>query len=532
MQFPYIYIQRMENEEEMAKKEKRVNLFKLMMEGITIIFLVIMIGIFPLYYRNYYLDILIVKNALFQSLTIGFLAIGIVFVVPSFFWERKEGNRKLRISLTDAFAIIFFVTVIISCLLSPIGSEAFWGNERRRLGGLFLLLCIGVYFMVSRFYKSSQLVLWVFLIANYIVFMLIILNFCGIDLLHMYDHLKAAQHKIFIGTLGNINMCAEYAGVVTTLMMGFYYLAKEKLSRICYFVAIVMGIYSCIATRADSWLLAVGPAYLVFLAVSMHDTSKLQKWWELCIGFFCGSFLVKITEVLNQLTGIKNLWISDLRIHFLQYTMISWKILFLELAALVVFWLLLHSKYVKYLNRYGNKILLGAVIISMAVIAAVIFPLEDSFGTNRGYIWKRTLINFKDMPFLQQIFGYGPNSFQQSMEENYGAEIRSSFTTVFWDAHNEPLQFLATTGILGMVSYMGMQISLMVSCIRQRNIQPAAVIGCAGIVAYMLQALVNNPQVFTTPLLFIFLGVMENKVRKTNIPLATPLPQGGYKRGG
>ncbi|WP_099467011.1 O-antigen ligase family protein [Konateibacter massiliensis] len=501
----------------MAKKEKKVNLYKLMMQGITIIFLVIMVGIFPLYYQNYYIDIAIVKKAFFQSLAMGFLVIGIIFAVPSFFEERKEGNKKLRISLTDVFAIVFFVTVSISCLLSPIGSEAFWGNQGRRVGGLFLLLCLGVYFMVSRFYKSSQLVLWVFLIANYIVFLLIILNFCGIDLLHMYDNLIDSDHRIFIGTLGNINICAEYVGVVTTLLMGLYYFAEEKLSKVCYFVAIAMGIYSCIATRSESWLLAVVPAYLVFLAVSMYDTSKLQKWWELCIGFVCGSFLVKITEVFNQFTGIKNLWISDLRIHFLQYTMISWKILLLELAALVIFWLLLHSKYVKYLNRYGNKVLLGAVIIFIVVIAAVIFPLEDSFGTNRGYIWKRTLINFKDMPFLQQLFGYGPNSFQQSMEENYGAEIRSLFTRVFWDAHNEPLQFLATTGIFGMVSYMGMQISLMVSCIKQKNIQPIAVIGCAVIVGYMLQALVNNPQVFTTPLLFILLGVIENKIRITKI---------------
>ena len=168
----------------------------------------------------------------------------------------------------------------------------------------------------------------------------------------------------------------------------------------------------------------------------------------------------------------------------------------------------------EFLKKYGNKILIGLLLLGILAAGAAIFPLEDSFGTNRGYIWKRTLLNFKELPLWQKLFGYGPNCFYQSLQQRFGAEMHELFDSPFLDAHNEALQILAITGILGLASYLGMQLSLLASCLRKCRLDGIFLAGSVGITAYLLQGLVNNPSIFTLPPFFLFLGILENRLRK------------------
>jgi hypothetical protein len=331
----------------------------------------------------------------------------------------------------------------------------------------------------------------------------------------MYSNLAEGQKPYFMGTLGNVDINAEYFGVITALFIALYYLVEEKLSKICFGGAVVLGIYTCFATSADSWLLAVGGAYIVILALAMGDVKKLKKWWMLCAFFLVSSILIKFTVHMDYMVGTGNVWIITLRIQEHVPMLFSWRVLAIELFLLGISgWMLKKNKGIQFLERYGNKLLLGTVLFGAVITVLKLFPLKDSFGGGRGYIWKRTIANFTHIPILQKLFGYGPNCFLKSMEERYGTEMRTLYGDPFIDAHNELLQFFAVTGILGMVSYMGMQISILVTCIRTHKTKLLAVLGCVGITAYILQGMVNNPQVFTTPLLFIFLGVMDNLINR------------------
>lgn len=486
-----------------------------MMEGITGIFIFFMIGVFPFYFHDNYLDIVWAKKSFFQTAVAILLVFGVVFGIPACIKERsarlRDGNGTwAKWSLTDSCALLFMAIIVISCCISPGGEEAFWGNQGRRLGGFFLILCICCYFVVSRFYKKSQLILWTFLLANIGINLLVLMNFWGLDPLKMYGNLVEYQHTYFIGTMGNININAGYGGVVAALMMGLYYLAKEKLSRVCFWMAAMLGIYAGYAVRSDSWLLSVGGAYVVILFLAMKSRDKLEKWWKLCLCFFFASLVMKFTEILDRACRWDLLRIQDLREQSLLCGLLDWSLLAVEAVLLGLAYVLLKGSFVLLLQKYGRIAL--TVGIGAAVIAAAvwIFPLKDSFGSDRGYIWKRTLENFVHAPVWQKLFGCGPNCFLLSMEEKYGIEMRQLYGMPFLDAHNEFLQFLAVTGIAGAFSYFGLQISLLVSCIREKNSNPLLSLGCIGVTAYLLQGLVNNPQVFTSPLLFLFLGIMEN----------------------
>lgn len=489
-----------------------IELMRMFPKAFTRIFLFLMAVFFLFYYHDNYLDIVWAKKVFFQNTAIILLVLSAVFGIPVFVQEWKQSKSE-KINRTDLIALVFLFTIILSCSMSPAGSEAFWGNQGRMFGGGFLLLCLAVYYVISRYYRSSQFLIWIFLLANCAMWILVILNFFNVDVLHMYENLAEYQHSYFIGTMGNININSAYSGFVVSLMMVFYYLGEETITKRCFWVAVVLGIYVCFATRSDSWLLALFGAYVVILYFAMKNEEMLQKWWMLCTAFFCSSLGMKLTALLEYIAGGNHMCIQDLRMqHLLWDVLLNWKVLLAEFIILVLFRLILKSSGINIIKKHGNKIVLFCLIALIVGTLLVIFPLEDSFQNNRGYIWKRTVLNFKEFPLWQKLFGYGPNCFLQSMEERYGTEMRERYTDPFIDAHNEALQFLTVTGILGAVSYFGMQISLLASCIRSRKENTIALLGCVGIVSYMLQGLVNNPQVFTTPLFFIFLGIVQNKI--------------------
>ena len=90
----------------MGKKNENINLMNELMKGITKVFLVVMIGIFPFYYQNNYINIVSAKSDFFEMGAIVLIAMGLVFIIPGFFKEMKIGNVIIKLSITDYFAIL------------------------------------------------------------------------------------------------------------------------------------------------------------------------------------------------------------------------------------------------------------------------------------------------------------------------------------------------------------------------------------------------------------------------------------------
>ncbi len=503
----------------MKKKETGENLPEYMLSCVTLLYLIVMLGMFPFFFRNRYFDIVSAKKEFFQGTTVVLLAFTGVFGILAAWKKHTKWKITRDIYFVDVWVILFLLSVVVSCILSPWGREAFWGNEGRQLGGAFLLLCGGAYFTVSRWYRASGTLLWVFVLANCGIWLMIICDFWGLDVFYMKKNLPEQYLTYFTGTMGNINMNAEYSGVIAVLMMGFFYRCEEQLSKICFWGTSAAGVYACFCTRSDSWLLAVGGGLLALLLFSLEE-GRLSRWREILSSFFCGAVGMKLTVAVSQWTGWENIYIQDLKEQELLLRILDEKVLLVLAVVLLLGYAvekshrLNESRYSEFLQKQGIWVLLAVAATGALMAAISIVPLEDSFGSNRGYIWKRTILNFRESHLLQKLFGCGPNCFLPFMEEKYGAEMRRLFVSPFADAHNEFLQFLTVAGIFGAASYMGIQISVFVSCLKRRRQEAISILGCAGVAAYMLQALVNNPSVIITPLYFIFLGIIRSKIGK------------------
>lgn len=116
---------------------------------------------------------------------------------------------------------------------------------------------------------------------------------------------------------------------------------------------------------------------------------------------------------------------------------------------------------------------------------------------------------YLDAPFLRKLFGYGMNQFPFFIQA-YEAEMLERFLAVFVDAHNEYLQILSMMGFVGFAGYFGMFLGCIKCCV-DHLCDKKAVMPMLGIMvcaAYLVQGIANSPQVFTTPLYFVVLGII------------------------
>ena len=127
-------------------KDKYINILKSLRTFLVWSYVILMLAGFPFYFQRDYADLTAAKSNFFQISSLVFLVLLGFLGIFSYLCHCLDHSRKiLSFSGTDLFALAFGLVVLISSLTSPVGAEAFWGKEGRKMGGVFLLLCIAVY---------------------------------------------------------------------------------------------------------------------------------------------------------------------------------------------------------------------------------------------------------------------------------------------------------------------------------------------------------------------------------------------------
>ena len=131
---------------------------------------------------------------------------------------------------------------------------------------------------------------------------------------------------------------------------------------------------------------------------------------------------------------------------------------------------------------------------------------DDDWGTNRGYCWRIGWQSYRELPFLHQLFGFGPDTygiltwdFRQDALDRYGVFYES--------AHNEYFQYLVTMGPLALASYLAF---LGGACVRMcRKWKECAWIlaPVLAVLCYGAQAVVNINLPIATPIMWAMLAI-------------------------
>ena len=173
-----------------------------------------MLIIFPLFFTDFYYNILKSKYFFFCTAAIACAVILLVYSISKGIrlFPRHSFMKCIWSNMTvpDKTLLIFWLSLAISTVLSDFSSQAFWGNEGRLTGLFYYTIVLVIYFIVTRLYNFNEKILNLALVIGGAACLFGITDYFKMDLLHFKAEIGARQKALYVSTIGNINTYTVY----------------------------------------------------------------------------------------------------------------------------------------------------------------------------------------------------------------------------------------------------------------------------------------------------------------------------------
>jgi len=515
----------------------------------TNLYVYIILTVFPLFLNNGLFNVLVTKFMFYAIMTTLWIVPTLVYVIKRHKIRRNETTsyeKEDSFSGVDYAAFAMLFVAIISTSLSPYKSLAFWGNsgnDGRHVGLLLIILYIISYFMVSRTSKFRIGFINAFLVVSLMVNVLGITDYFQLDILGIKANMHPDSKPIYTSTIGNINTYTSYVALPMAISVILFCKQKEfNKKTIFYVISLTVAFFAIIMGNSDNAYLAL--AVLFGLAPIYVFTSKegIRRYLA-AVGIFL--ITAKITAMVTKALGNRVIGIQSLFNIFASNIFID--IIIVVVLAVIGAWYLkdrnikevTHSTVVKefvdnegyiykILRRVWGIILCTAIagitwlFVNINVFGNDIdlgtlnyyFIFNDSWGTNRGYIWRVLIELYNDeLTLVQKLFGYGPETFANLMKNNVWQEMAIKYNVIFDSPHNIFLQYLITTGIFGLTAYLVAIIGTVVSAVKYAKEEPHIMSMMFAGLCFYAQGIVNINPPIVTPIVLLFGALIMGYVR-------------------
>ncbi len=499
----------------MTKQKKRrangkISEEKTSVLSVTGIFLSALIFGLPLVYTNGYYNITETKSGFYYGVSIVFLFVTLIFSIIRFSLDKKGENSEkvsLRLYPMDTALLVFGFFVLMSGILSQYQSDVWLGGASRYQGVITVLLYIAVYFAVSRNYSFSQLFLIAAIVSFSLVCIIAVLNCFNIDLLGIYKYIPAYYKTMFISTIGNINFYSSYLCLIFPLVLCGFCSTREILSRVIYTCALVIGACGMVVSGSESFVIGFVFSVLIFPFFLMKDSEKLKKF---LIGVLIILMSAQLFRLVFELVSEKNSVIARL-MEFILSPVVTALIFVICISIIFVLHKFPEKRNAVKLTYYIAFAVFMSGIILLFILANtrglgeldIYFRFSDSWGSYRGGIWKQCIEVYSSLSVKDKLFGVGIESAYRVLQDN----LMNSGLNLD-QAHNEYLQYLLTTGVFGLISYLGVIITTVVTVVKNQRNNTFVIALLCGLIAFWFQGLVNIAQPFTTPIMYVFISMI------------------------
>lgn len=530
-------------EREKAKVEKD---FYKIGGGISMIYLAIILLIYPLYIHDGYYDILQVKFKFFWILTLAYTVIMLAFLLLhaltlkngmrkslyfSLFIREEEGKKKPFLA-TDIPFFLLILIFLISMIHSGYIYETWWGSTGRYMGSFTWLLLFFAYFFVSRFYRFKKIHLLFLSISIVLQAAWGISDFFWMNLFHFFDLVEEKSlWSTFAGGIGNINGYTSLMISYTGLFAGLYLGEKKWKWSLLFLLMYAYTLLAAFYGMSDNVVFALFVLFLVLPFFCFGKKERLLNCLDLYLAFF---LMMKFATFFIPETGSS--YNGGDKGFFLQLGFTT--IPFLAIAVLGILRLVITKLKEESIGKVLKPIYILVLISILLAVAFVFydanvshhlsflesysnyFRFDDNWGSGRGFIWKMGL-NYltKKMPFSQVLLGYGPDGYLMLTNDNYKVAISQSPYQAIDNIHNEYLNLLFTIGVIGLISYISLLLSSFKTLFTKNDkgeegdfserVFPFAAGLC--LLCYVSQAVINIAVPMVLPVIFIlsFMGLGE-----------------------
>nr|MCR4990182.1 O-antigen ligase family protein [Lachnospiraceae bacterium] len=329
----------------------------------------------------------------------------------------------------------------------------------------------------------------------------------------------------FLSTIGQKTWFSSYLMIAIPMSLHLFATVKNKTIGALAGISLFIEVTAAFLSYSDSALLGVAVMLVVMGFMYAGDKEGFERYLEMI-------FIVSLSFFAVILSG-PYLYVFDAPVdEAVIMKIVNRPIPFMITSFLCSGISLMLSLYLRK-KRTGfekQKGLIRTVLILLAVAGTltVIFVLSgkdvtlfakgtssftsDSWGNNRGFIWRIAIETFSQGSIKDKLFGVGPDLFYNASDRFFHDEIYHVWgVSKLSNAHNEFLNMLVTEGILGLVAYAGLFLSSMMTGIRCLKKDTSLIILVAAVLAYMVHNFFCYQQCISTPLVFIVLGMIVKK---------------------
>ncbi len=489
------------------------------------LYLMLIFGVYPWIMDDKYFNITITRYKFFTTASMIFVLVVFFGYATEYFVMRYSNRKKLFIykddiafyKKPDFWMIMFLASNLFAWIVSEDKKLAFTGESGRYMGLYIYLAATLVFLFIANNNNVVEPIFALFAITVFFSYVVAIFQHLGIDFMGYRDGISQKQYDIFMSTFGNINIFASFLALSIPVFVCLFVFSDEVFYKIISGVVLVGGGMSLMIANSDSgYFGALVACVFIFFMAFYHGRTVKYLLAMLCLA------VGNLGVVLLNKCVIKN---YDKRggvaeaMDRLDLAILI--ILALAFVCLIIYILKNVGILTDSINRKRAIIIMAGVLIFALVVFVLygvtnkksLFVFNYKWGTYRGYIWTKCVELFKDAPVINKLFGYGNESVKSLMLSNFSIEMKEITGKTYDNAHNELLQYLLTTGLLGLISYIGLVVSSFVYILKRCANNLVAYVSLAAVTGYFFQSLINLNQPITTPFIFVFMALGIGNVR-------------------
>lgn len=505
----------------------------------------LVLAVLPFYFQDGYTHIGSDKSYFFRSgcVKLGRLLLPVLGVCVLCYFVKAFKHRKeklfqewlKRLCITDYFAFLYGISVVISYLCTNYKETALWGTTGWYMGMIPQLALVTLYFLIRFFQTKAEWLVLLNMLASGVAFTLGYLNRFNIWPIAI----KYSEKTTFISTVGNINWYCGYLMAVFFVGVGILWLDKNSIIckenwmtlLLCGYVFI--GFATLLTQGSESGVFALAVVLFAMFVISAKDgdVHRISRFWLIVL-------ILALAGILTM--ALRLVFPERITFTFMAGNLLTYSPLPFVMAAVATAGVLIARKgegtpfeRLRRGMRILSKIcciaipLLLLVFVGMIVLNTLrpgslgllsqmsVFTFNDRWGSSRGATWTLGLRCFMEQDFLHKLTGVGPDCMADFLYKGSSDSLLVAAQQAFenmrlTNAHCELLTILVNEGILGLVCYGGMLISHIYHLIRNRadNVCAAACGLC--ILAYFVNSLWSFQQTMGVVPLFVIMGLGAN----------------------
>lgn len=443
-----------------AQQRQQQDLARLLASAATAM-LVAVLCVFPLYIDKFSNLGLTKYSGGFTLILVFAAVLGACLLIGGKVPAGRFAKKDPGVLWLGAFVLTGLVSTVAS--LSPVSS--LWGLGGY-YGGFSLVVITALAYLCIRAFGRAADVDFLFFgvgVTSSIVTVLYVLNIFNIDLIGAYRDTAVVERAQFFSTLGQKDFNAGFFAIVLPIVFYAWLTAKGRARNIAYGIPMVFGGLALAVVDAEALTLGVVVAAMVLVCHKNFDTRMVRRGALIGLSFFAWAAWMHHMRATVYTQGGRSL-LS----HFGDWQLAVPGMIFCAAVWALLYWRARLGKPERSLCTVGR--VMTAVCVAAVVLLFLLanlwpgFPslgklddylvFNDDWGTYRGTGWRAAWGTWSSAPWWRLLLGYGPGSMHRAMVAWAGDALTDRMNT-FYAAHNEYLEQLLTTGLLGLVAWVG-----------------------------------------------------------------------------